>query len=49
MDAAGKVLSAQSDVTTGSIDMNVANLEGGVYFVRVSYGSSMEVVRFIKE
>lgn len=49
MDAAGKVLSAQSDVTAGSIDMNVANLEGGVYFVRVSYGSSMEVVRFIKE
>ncbi len=49
MNAAGKVISAQSDITSESIDMNVSNLEGGVYFVRITFGSSVEVVRFIKE
>ncbi len=45
----GKVLRSYTDVNSSSFDMNVANLEGGIYFVRIAHGSSMDVVRFIKE
>lgn len=45
----GKVLSTYADINSSSFDMNVADLEGGIYFVRIAYGSSTDVVRFIKE
>jgi hypothetical protein len=49
MNAEGKILSSDANVTTGSIDMDVAHLESGVYFVRIAHGTSVDVVRFIKE
>lgn len=48
-NAEGKVLNSFSDINSPSFDMNVADLEGGIYFVRIAHGSSMDVVRFIKE
>lgn len=48
-NAEGKVLSMFNDVHSSSFDMNVADLEGGIYFVRIAHGSSTDVVRFIKE
>ena len=49
MNAAGKVLSTESGISAASIDMNVSNLADGVYFVRVSHGDSVDVVRFVKD
>lgn len=49
MNAAGKVLSTQNGISSASIDMNVSNLADGVYFVRVSHGTSVDVVRFVKD
>lgn len=45
----GKVLNSFSNINSSSFDMNVADLEGGIYFVRIAHGTSMDVVRFIKE
>lgn len=48
-NASGKILNTYSDITSSSFDMNVADLDGGIYFVRIAHGTSMNVVRFIKE
>lgn len=48
-NASGQVLRTFEDVTGSSMDMNVADLDGGIYFVHVAYGTSVDVVRFIKE
>ncbi|MFT5778072.1 MAG: hypothetical protein ACI837_001020 [Crocinitomicaceae bacterium] len=48
-NAAGKILSTNTNVTSGSIDMDVAHLDSGVYFVRIAHGTSVDVIRFIKE
>ena len=45
----GKVLNSFSNINSSSFDINVADLEGGIYFVRIAHGTSMDVVRFIKE
>lgn len=45
----GKVLNSYTDITSSTFDMNVADLESGVYFVRIAHGSSIDAVRFIKE
>lgn len=49
MNAAGKVLSTETGISSASVDMNVSNLSNGVYFVRVSHGTSVDVVRFVKD
>lgn len=48
-NAEGKVLATYADVTSSSFDMNVANLDGGMYFVQIAHGNFVDVVRFIKE
>lgn len=48
-NAEGKVMSSYSFVNGASFDMNVSDLDAGIYFVRIAHGSSMDVVRFIKE
>ena len=45
----GKDLRTYTDVNASSFDMNVADLDPGMYFVRIAHGTSMDVVRFIKE
>lgn len=48
-NAEGKVLSSYTNINAASFDMNVSDLDGGIYFVRIAHGSSTDVVRFIKE
>jgi len=48
-NAEGKVLRTIENVTGASADMNVSDLDGGIYFVHVAHGTSVDVVRFIKE
>ena len=45
----GKVLNSYTEVSTSTFDISVADLESGVYFVRIAHGSSIDAVRFIKE
>ncbi len=45
----GKILNSFENINGSSFDMNVANLDAGIYFVHVAHGVSIDVVRFIKE
>lgn len=48
-NADGKELVRYSNVHASSFEMNVANIESGMYFVRIAHENSIDVVRFIKE
>jgi Secretion system C-terminal sorting domain len=48
-NAEGKVLATYVDVPSSSFDMNVAHLDGGIYFVQIAHENYIDVVRFIKE
>lgn len=48
-NAEGKILNSFEDINGSTFDINVANLDGGIYFVRIAHGSSIDVVRFVKE
>lgn len=48
-NAEGKVLRSFNDINTSAFNMNVADLDGGIYFVRIAHGTSMDVVRFMKK
>ena len=45
----GKVLNSFSGIHASTLTMNVADLEDGIYFVRIAHGSSLDVLRFIKK
>lgn len=44
----GKILKSFSGVYSSSFNMNVAELDGGIYFVRIAHGHYVDVVRFVK-
>lgn len=48
-NADGKVLRSFADINNPSFDINVSDLEGGIYFVRVVHSGSMDVIRFVKD
>ncbi|MFK7786188.1 MAG: T9SS type A sorting domain-containing protein [Crocinitomicaceae bacterium] len=48
-DATGKVVRTHDNVNESTFDVNVADLNEGVYFVTIGHANSSSVVRFIKE
>ena len=44
----GKVLKTMNDLNSNTLNMNVADLENGVYFVQVNNNDQTEVISFIK-
>ena len=48
-DASGKMMVSHSNITTTSFDMNVENLEAGIYFVRITQNNNARVIRFVKQ
>ncbi len=45
----GKILKSFNAINSSSFDMNVSELEGGIYFVRITHGHYVDVVRFVKK
>jgi hypothetical protein len=48
-DSEGKVISSYVTANSASLDINVSNLEGGIYFIYLANVTTTDVVRFIKE
>jgi len=40
---------SHSNITTTSFEMNVENLEAGIYFVRITQNNNARVIRFVKQ
>lgn len=49
LNAEGKRLKSLSAVHSNSLNLNVEDLENGIYFVQVRYNDKMEVIRFVKQ
>jgi hypothetical protein len=45
----GQVFSTYSNITSNSFNMNVTDLDAGLYFVRIKQNDSIEMIRFIKD
>ncbi|MDH4472968.1 MAG: T9SS type A sorting domain-containing protein [Fluviicola sp.] len=45
----GKILVTDEEVTSSSVDLNVAHFDSGIYFIRITHDNYVDVVRFIKE
>ena len=45
----GKEIVSYSDITGPALDMNIADIDAGIYFVTINYNGTSEVVKFIKE
>lgn len=48
-DMEGKVLVSYENATGPALDMNIAHIDAGIYFVTINYNGTSEVVKFIKE
>ena len=48
-DASGKIILSSTGVMNSSIEFNVADLETGIYFVKVSQNNLTETIRFVKK
>jgi len=48
-DASGKMMINHSNINTTSFDLNVENLESGIYFVRINQNNNSRVIRFVKQ
>jgi hypothetical protein len=48
-NTAGKIVRTYNDVNVSSFNINVADLNDGVYFVKVGHNASTSVIRFIKK
>lgn len=45
----GQVMDRYTTLDTSSFEMNVSNLETGIYFVKINTSNSSETIRFIKK
>ena len=48
-DASGKMMISHSNINTASFDVNVENLESGIYFARINQNNNTRVIRFVKQ
>lgn len=48
-DANGKVMISQSNINSISHDVEVENLDAGIYFVRITENNNSRVIRFVKQ
>lgn len=48
-DASGKIMSSYSNINTTTYDLNVENLESGIYFVKITQNNNARVIRFAKQ
>lgn len=45
----GQLMTSHTNITTNSFEMNVSNLDSGIYFVKIDSDNSSETIRFMKK
>ncbi len=45
----GQVMNSYSNINSESFEMNVSNLDSGIYFVKIDNATSSETIRFVKK
>ncbi|MCO4813761.1 MAG: T9SS type A sorting domain-containing protein [Flavobacteriales bacterium] len=49
MNSNGQVITSHSNIDSPIYEMNVENLESGIYFVRINQNNNSKVIRFVKK
>ena len=49
MNSNGQVITSHSNIDSPIYEMNVENLESGIYFVRINQNNNSKVIRFVKQ
>ena len=45
----GQVMASHSNINAESYELNVSNLDNGIYFIKIDSNKSSETIRFIKK